>query len=82
LKSGSGGIKSEGSSELTNTGVRMMLTSEQGVSVHREHIAEQRVVAKGNTRFEPILTWSLFLLLQPSCFICQFCLILDLDLSQ
>ncbi|XP_027909430.1 uncharacterized protein LOC114168718 isoform X2 [Vigna unguiculata] len=50
LKSGSGGIKSEGSSELTNTGVRMMLTSEQGVSVHREHIAEQRVVAKGNTR--------------------------------
>ncbi|KOM50556.1 hypothetical protein LR48_Vigan08g138300 [Vigna angularis] len=50
LKSGSAGIKSEGSSELTNTSVRMMLTSEQGVSVHREHIAEQRVVAKGNTR--------------------------------
>ncbi|ESW04421.1 hypothetical protein PHAVU_011G093600 [Phaseolus vulgaris] len=50
LKSGSGGIKSEGSSEVTTTGVRMMLASEQGVSVHREHIAEQRVVAKGNNR--------------------------------
>jgi len=41
----------------------MMLTSEQGVSAHREHIAEQRVVAKGNNRFEHILTWPLFLLL-------------------
>ncbi|RDX62865.1 hypothetical protein CR513_58764, partial [Mucuna pruriens] len=47
---GSGGIKSEGSSELTNTGVRMVLTSEQGVSLHREHIADQRVVTKGNNR--------------------------------
>ncbi|KHN38635.1 hypothetical protein glysoja_008184 [Glycine soja] len=50
LKSGPGGIKSEGSSELTSTGVRVMLTSEQGVSLHREHIAEQRVVAKGSNR--------------------------------
>ncbi|KAL2328469.1 hypothetical protein Fmac_021896 [Flemingia macrophylla] len=46
--SGSGGNKSDGTSELTNT--RMMLTSEQGASLHREHIAEQRVMAKGNNR--------------------------------
>ncbi|XP_020214189.1 uncharacterized protein LOC109798366 [Cajanus cajan] len=46
--SGSGGNKSEGSSELTNT--RMMLASEQGASLHREHIAEQRVMTKGNNR--------------------------------
>ncbi|XP_061374076.1 uncharacterized protein LOC133316358 isoform X2 [Gastrolobium bilobum] len=49
---GSSGInKPEGSSELTNTGVRTMLASEQeGVSHHRDHIAEQKVVAKGNNR--------------------------------
>jgi len=60
LKSGPGGMKSEGSSELTNTSVRVMLTSEQGISLHREHIAEQRVLAKGSNRFEHILTspWS------------------------
>ncbi|KAH1220693.1 hypothetical protein GmHk_12G034271 [Glycine max] len=50
LKSGPGGMKSEGSSELTNTSVRVMLTSEQGISLHREHIAEQRVLAKGSNR--------------------------------
>ncbi|KAJ1440683.1 hypothetical protein SESBI_01751 [Sesbania bispinosa] len=49
---GSSGInKSEGSSEPTNTGVRSMLSSEQGISLHRDHIAEQRVVPKGNNRF-------------------------------
>ncbi|XP_027345863.1 uncharacterized protein LOC113857830 [Abrus precatorius] len=48
---GSSGInKSEGSSEPANTGVRTMLASEQGVSLHRDHIAEQRVVVKGNNR--------------------------------
>ncbi|KAG5110866.1 hypothetical protein JHK82_040089 [Glycine max] len=50
LKSGPGGIKSEGSSELTNTGVHAMLTSEQGMSLHGEHIAEHRVLAKGSNR--------------------------------
>ena len=60
LKSGPGGIKSEGSLELTNTGVHAMLTSEQGMSLHGEHIAEHRVLAKGSNRFEHILTspWS------------------------
>jgi len=71
LKSGPGGIKSEGSSELTSTGMRVMLTSEQGVSLHREHIAEQRVVAKGSNRFEYILT-SPWIFLLTSCFISQF----------
>ncbi|KAK7263396.1 hypothetical protein RJT34_30985 [Clitoria ternatea] len=46
----SGINKSEGSSEPTNTGVRTMLMSEQGVSLHRDQIPEQRVVAKGNSR--------------------------------
>ncbi|KAG4954505.1 hypothetical protein JHK87_040099 [Glycine soja] len=50
LKSGPGGIKSEGSLELTNTGVHAMLTSEQGMSLHGEHIAEHRVLAKGSNR--------------------------------
>ncbi|XP_073225771.1 uncharacterized protein [Cicer arietinum] len=46
---GSSGInKSEGSSDSNNT--RLMLTGEQGVSLHRDHISDQRVVAKGNNR--------------------------------
>jgi len=49
---GSIGInKSESSSEPNITGVRVMLTDEQGASLHRDHIADQRVVAKGNNRF-------------------------------
>lgn len=48
---GSSGInKTESSSEPNNTAVCSMLTSEQGVSLHRDHVAEQRVVTKGNNR--------------------------------
>lgn len=48
---GSIGInKSEGSSEPNITGVRVMLTDEQGASLHRDNIADQSVVAKGNNR--------------------------------
>ncbi|CAI8616229.1 unnamed protein product [Vicia faba] len=50
LPESSGINKSEGSSEHNNTGVRVMLTGELGVSPHRDHIADQRVVGKGNNR--------------------------------
>ncbi|XP_019448826.1 PREDICTED: uncharacterized protein LOC109351715 isoform X1 [Lupinus angustifolius] len=51
LPGSSGSNKSEGSSEPSSTGVRTMLACEQeGASLHRDHIAEQRVVAKGNNR--------------------------------
>ncbi|XP_058729710.1 uncharacterized protein LOC131601831 [Vicia villosa] len=50
LPESSGITKSEGSSEPNNTGVRVMLTGEQGVSPHRDRIADQRVVGKGNNR--------------------------------
>nr|XP_025683567.1 uncharacterized protein LOC112784503 isoform X3 [Arachis hypogaea] len=49
---GSSGInKSGGSSEPSTIGVRNMLASEpEGGSLHRDHIAEQKVVAKGSNR--------------------------------
>ncbi|CAL0304018.1 unnamed protein product [Lupinus luteus] len=51
LPGSSGSNKSEGSSEPSSTGARTVLACEQeGLSLHRDHIAEQRVVAKGNNR--------------------------------
>ncbi|XLT13918.1 hypothetical protein HN51_059608 [Arachis hypogaea] len=49
---GSSGInKSGGSSEPSTIGVRNMLASEQECgSLHRDHIAEQKVVVKGSNR--------------------------------
>ncbi|CAL5212275.1 unnamed protein product [Lathyrus oleraceus] len=50
LPESSGINKSEGSSEPNNTCVRVILTGEQGVSLHKDRIADQKVVAKGNNR--------------------------------
>ncbi|KAE9620607.1 hypothetical protein Lalb_Chr01g0004831 [Lupinus albus] len=51
LPGSSGCNKSEGSSEPTCTGALTMLANEQeGASLRMDHIAERRVVAKGNNR--------------------------------
>ncbi|XP_019413678.1 PREDICTED: uncharacterized protein LOC109325653 isoform X1 [Lupinus angustifolius] len=51
LPGSSGSNKSEGSSEPTSTGALTMLANEQeGASLRMDHIAERRVVAKGNNR--------------------------------
>ncbi|RYR70548.1 hypothetical protein Ahy_A03g017027 isoform B [Arachis hypogaea] len=59
---GSSGInKSGGSSEPSTIGVRNMLASEpEGGSLHRDHIAEQKVVAKGSNRFFAHLDIAMF----------------------
>ncbi|XLR04730.1 hypothetical protein S83_070928 [Arachis hypogaea] len=59
---GSSGInKSGGSSEPSTIGVRNMLASEQECgSLHRDHIAEQKVVVKGSNRFFAHLDIAMF----------------------